>query len=106
MIENEEFDTIGIDYIGIDWCEDDRHETLTCVDAQHVDLFKIPPTELYINWSAGLQIQFHPHNVQQSWNDGRQLWAKLYLRHFVTSAQKRCETMRAKFIQPFLKYIS
>lgn len=105
MIENDEYNTISIDYIGIDWREDKGQKKLICEDAQHVCLFKTTPEELYINWSSALQIQFHPHNVDQSWKGSVEEWARQYLRHFVASAQKRCETMREKFIEPFLKYI-
>ena len=105
MLENEEFDTIRIDYIGVDWREDKATNKLVCEDAQHASLFKVTPSELYINWAAGLQVQFHPHSVDQSWDGTMADWARAYLRHFVASAQHRCDTMREKFIDPFLKYI-
>lgn len=105
MIENEEYDTISIDYIGIDWREDKSKGMLVCEDAQHVCLFKMQPDELYINWAAALQVQFHPHSASQSWTGSNEEWARGYLRHFVASARKRCDTMREKFIDPFLKYI-
>lgn len=105
MIENKEYDTISIDYIGVDRREDETHEKLVCEGAQHASLFKVNPDELYINWSAGLQIQFHPHNVDQSWEGNLEEWAHAYLRHFVASAQRRCDSMREKFIEPFLKYV-
>ena len=106
MIENKEFDTISIDYVGVDWQEDKQKGKLVCEGAQHVSLFSVTPDELYINWAAGLQIQFHPHNVDQSWEGSVEEWARAYLRHFVGSAQKRCDTMREKFIEPFLKYVN
>ena len=105
MIENQEYDSIGIDYVGVDWHEDKAHGKLVCDDAQHVDLFRTTPSELYINWGAGLQIQFHPDRVGQEWNGDIEQWARTYLRHFVDSAQRRCDTMRAKFVEPFLKYL-
>lgn len=105
MIENQEYDSIGIDYIGVDWHEDKAHGKLVCDDAQHVDLFRTTPSELYINWGAGLQIQFHPDRVGQEWSGDIEQWARTYLRHFVDSAQRRCDTMRAKFVEPFLKYL-
>ena len=105
MIENEEYDSISIDYIGIDWREDKENGKLVCEGAQHVCLFKIQPDDLYINWAAALQVQFHPHTASQSWEGNTEEWARGYLRHFVDSARKRCDTMRAKFIDPFLKYI-
>ena len=104
MLENEEYDTIRIDYIGVDWREDKAAGKLVCEDAQHASLFKVTPSELYINW-AQIQIQFHPHNVDQSWDGSMEDWARNYLRHFVASARHRCDTMREKFIDPFLKYI-
>ena len=105
MIENEEYDSISIDYIGINWREDKENGKLVCEGAQHVCLFKIQPDDLYINWAAALQVQFHPHTASQSWEGNTEEWARGYLRHFVDSARKRCDTMRAKFIDPFLKYI-
>lgn len=105
MIENEEYDTIRFDYIGIDWREDKVNSKLVCEDAQHVSLFKVTPSVLYINWSAGLQVQFHPHSVDQTWQGSIKEWAREYLRHFVVSAQHHCDAMRKKFIDPFLKYI-
>ncbi|MBQ6378730.1 MAG: HincII family type II restriction endonuclease [Prevotella sp.] len=104
MIENKEYNSICIDYIGVDWREDKSAGKLVCEDAQHVCLFKVKPSELYINWAAALQIQFHPHNVDQSWEGSIEEWARGYLRHFVDSAQQRCDKMRKKFIKPFLKY--
>jgi len=103
MIDNEEYDNIGIDYVEVDWLEEG--EFLKCVDAHHGDLFKAHPDELYINWAAAMQIQFHVCDLDQSWYGTREEWARQYLRTFVGSAEKRCEDMRHKFVIPFLKYI-
>lgn len=106
MIDNDEYDIIGIDYIGVDWSEDKSGDYLTCQNARHVDLFKVTPSELYINWSAGLQIQFHLDCIDQSWKGTNKEWAVAYLRHFVEKAQTRVDAMRGTFIEPFLKYIA
>ena len=103
MIDNDEFDSINIDYIEIDWLEDG--DELRSIDAHHGDLFKANPEELYINWAAGLQIQFHVNELDQSWKGDREQWARYYLRTFVASAEHRCQYMREQYVLPFLKYI-
>ena len=103
MIDNEEFDTLGIDYIEIDWTEEEKH--LRCTDAHYANLFKAKPEALYINWSAALQIQFHVCDLDQSWSGTMEEWARHYLKVFVDSAETRMVMMREKFIEPFRKYI-
>lgn len=103
MIDNEEYDTINIDYIEIDWVEDE--DTLKSVGAHHGDLFKTDPEKLYINWAAAMQIQFHVCDLDQSWTQSKEMWARQYLNVFVKSAEHRCERMKEKYITPFLKYI-
>ncbi|MDE5773298.1 MAG: HincII family type II restriction endonuclease [Muribaculaceae bacterium] len=103
MLDNEEFDNIEIDYIEIDWIEDG--DKLKCTDTHHGRLFKANPETLYINWSAGMQIQFHVSELDQSWKDSRREWAIEYLRKFVNSAEDRCTKMRKTYIEPFLRYI-
>lgn len=103
MIDNEEFHNIKIDYIEIDWIEE--NDLLRCVDAHHGDLFKANPTTLYINWAAAMQIQFHVCDLDQSWKGTREEWARQYIKVFVASAEERCAKMRRDYITPFLKYI-
>ena len=103
MIDNEEYDTIGINYIEIDWIEDG--DNLRCTDAHHADLFKTNPDTLYINWAAGMQIQFHVADLNQSWIGDRETWARHYIKVFVESAKRRCSIMENTYIKPFLKYI-
>lgn len=103
MLDNNEFDTIEIDYIGIDWQEEGNR--LKCIDVHHCSLFKANPEELYINWAAGMQIQFHVSDLNQDWQGTRKEWAVEYLRAFVKSAEARCDKMREDYIEPFLKYI-
>lgn len=103
MIDNEEYDNIDIDYVEIDWIEDNGQ--LKSVGAHHRNLFKANPETLYINWAAGMQIQFHVCDLDQSWTLSREQWTRQYLKCFVKSAEQRCERMREDYITPFLKYI-
>lgn len=103
MIDNEEYDNISIDYVEIDWVED--NDVLRCVDAHHGDLFKAQPETLYINWAAAMQLQFHVCDLDQSWKGTREEWARHYIKIFVQSAEARCQKMRDDYITPFLKYI-
>ena len=103
MIDNEEYDNIGINYIEIDWIE--QGDNLLCTDAHYGDLFKAIPRTLYINWAAAMQIQFHVAELDQSWEGSRKEWAKEYIKVFVESAQHRVKKMEDTYITPFLKYI-
>ena len=103
MIDNEEYDNITIDYVEVDWVEE--KEVLRCVSAHHGNLFKADPSKLYINWAAAMQIQFHVSDLDQSWKQTREEWARKYLKSFVESAKHRCKRMRDMYITPFLKYI-
>jgi len=103
MIDNNEFDTFDINYIEIDWeLKDDK---LICVDAHHKKLFKSNPSDLYINWGASMQIQFHVSDLNQDFKDSRGNWARAYLKHFVEQAKRRAKDMIEKFVIPFEKYI-
>ena len=103
MIDNEEYENINIDYVEIDWIE--QEEGLKCINAHHGDLFKAHPDDLYINWAAAMQIQFHVSDLDQTWNSTMEEWVRHYLKIFVTSAEARCQKMRDKYVTPFLKYI-
>ena len=105
MIDNDDFDSFTIDYIEVEWKENKENDTLVCEQAYHRNLFMAKPESLYINWSAGLQIQFHVSELEQTWKGTRKEWCKAYLEHFVSSAKDRVKTMEDKFITPFLKYI-
>ncbi|MBQ9356046.1 MAG: HincII family type II restriction endonuclease [Prevotella sp.] len=105
MIDNDEYDSVGLDYVGIGWVEEAEKGMLICKNAHHVDMFKHKPDDLYINWSAGLQIQFKPEQADQSWTGNKKDWVKAYLTHYVLSAKDRHNYFEAKFITPFLKYL-
>jgi type II restriction enzyme len=103
LLDNTEFDNFTINYFEIDWALD--NDKLVCIDAHHASLFKTQPRELYINWAAAMQIQFHVQDLDQSFKETMEYWAKSYLKHFVTQARKRANDMIIKFVKPFEKYI-
>ena len=103
MIDNNEFHSVTLNYIEVDWVE--HGDRLVCTDAHYRSLFMSDPTSLYINWTAGLQIQLHVVDMDQSWKGDMQTWAHGYIAHFVDSAEKRCERMREEYIIPFIKYL-
>jgi Restriction endonuclease HincII len=103
MIDNKEFDKFTINYIEIDWqLEEDK---LVCKDAYFAFLFKANPSELYINWAAAMQLQFHVCDLDQNFKGNREEWAVAHLKHFVAQAKKRANDMITKFVKPFEKYI-
>jgi type II restriction enzyme len=103
MIDNKEFDNFTINYFEIDWLlESDK---LVCKDAHFGCLFNANPENLYINWAAAMQIQFHVCDLDQTFNGTRKEWAKAYLKHCVSQAKKRADDMITKFVKPFEKYL-
>jgi type II restriction enzyme len=103
MIDNKEFDNFTINYLEIDW--ELVTDKLICRDAHLGCLFKAAPADLYINWAAAMQIQFHVCDLDQSFKGTRRQWTKSYLKHFVNQAKKRANDMVKKFVEPFEKYI-
>ncbi|UZD39207.1 HincII family type II restriction endonuclease [Capnocytophaga ochracea] len=104
MLDNEEFDNFTINYFEVDWLlENDK---LICKDTHFACLFKENPEELYINWAAAMQIQFHVSDLDQLFKGNKKQWAQRYLKHFVTQAQKRADDMIIRFVKPFEKYIN
>lgn len=104
MIDNAEYDKFRIDYIEIDWT--DEGDFLRCCDAHYASLFKANPDTLYINWAAGMQIQFHVCDLDQSWSGTMDAWARHYIAVFVQSAKARCEKMIDDYVKPFEKYLN
>lgn len=103
MLNNHDFDSVELNYVEIDWVEDD--DKLRCTDVHSGHLFKANPATLYINWTAAMQIQFHVCDLDQSFTGSIKEWAIEYLKVFVNSAEKRCEKMVEQYIKPFLTYI-
>ena len=57
LINNLDYENLEINYIGIDWILESNK--MVCKKIFVIDLFKIDPQQIYINWAAALQIQFH-----------------------------------------------
>jgi type II restriction enzyme len=53
-----------------------------------------------------MQIQFHVCDLEQTFTETKEEWAKAYLNHFVSQAKKRADDMIKKFVKPFEKYIA
>ena len=99
MIGSDRFDSHDITYIGITWEIDGKN--LKCVAVDIKQLFKTSPRELYINWAAALQIQFHVANLTQSYKGDVKEWCNEYLENFTKQAESRLTKMQKKFIDPF-----
>ncbi len=108
MIDNDEFSNFTINYFEIDWelvSDTSQREKLVCKDAHFASLFRCNPSNLYINWAAAMQLQFHVCDLDQEFEGSREEWVVAYLKHFVTQAKKRANDMITKFVKPFEKYI-
>ena len=103
MLDNKEFKTLGINYIEIEWRLVD--DNLVCENVHTGNLFNEKPSNLYINWAAAMQIQFHVSYLKQDYPYGTEAWARDYLYHFVSEAKRRAKTMVTKFVKPFEKYL-
>jgi len=103
MIDNKEFDKLSINYFEVDWLLEG--DFLVCKDTHFINLFKTDPAELYINWAAAMQIQFHVCNLGQDFTDTIEIWATSYLKHFVAQVYRRADYMIEKYAKPFEKYI-
>ena len=73
-------------YVGILW--ETAGDTLEAVDVCAKSLFKMAG-DPYINWVAAQQIQFHPFAIDQDFTGSKEVWAKAFLRGFVSSLGKR-----------------
>lgn len=103
MLDSKRFDTHDITYIGITW--EQRGKKLVCAAVSIKELFKTNPGNLYINWAAALQIQFHVSSLEQSFDGAVEDWCKQYLLKFVTQAKARSQAMIGKFVTPFEPYL-
>lgn len=106
MIENNDYETIDINYVGINWSLElvNQKEMLVCKEAFVKNLFKAPPQELYINWVAAQQIQFKVDTLKQNFLESKEEWCKQYLKHFVISCKQYTDKKLQK-IKPFEKYL-
>jgi type II restriction enzyme len=104
MIDNQEFDNFTINYVEIDW--ELEEDNLICKDAHFACFFNACPEDLYINWAAAMQIQFHVCDLEQTFTGSKEQWTIAYLTHFVSQAKKRANDMIERFVKPFEKYIA
>lgn len=102
MIAEGNYASHDITYVGVEWNLVDGQ--LVCEQCAIRELFKARPDELYINWAAGLQIQFHVPGLPQDFDDTTEEWLRAYLRHFVTSVDRRAEVMVRKWADPYREY--
>src|SRR3989338_11037728 len=102
MLETKNFTSHDISYVGITWEIDGKN--LKCTNASIKELFKTDPANLYINWAAAMQIQFHVETLDQSYRGSVKQWCTDYLRTFVVQARGRADTMVRKFVKPFEKF--
>ncbi|HHX67582.1 MAG TPA: HincII family type II restriction endonuclease [Gallicola sp.] len=103
MIDTNDFDKLDMVYIGIDWKLEGDH---LVVKNTHVkSLFKTNPANLYINWAAAMQIQFHVQDLPQSYKFSKEQWAREYLTNFYHQAIKRANDMKKRFADYFEDYI-
>ncbi len=104
MIDTKEFNKIDIVYVEVDWVQ--KGSKLVATDAHIASIFKTNPKNLYINWSAAMQIQFHVSDLPQDFNGTQEEWAREYLTNYYKQALKRAESMKTKFAYPFEDYIN
>lgn len=103
MIDNEEYDKLSINYFEVGWVLEANE--LVCKEACFANLFKSNPENLYINWAAAMQVQFHVCDLDQKYEGTIKEWAISYLRHFVNKVYERSKYMIEKYAKPFEKYI-
>lgn len=78
---NVDYDLV---YVGIGW--EPTATTLICKRVRVLNLFNIAE-ELYINWAAAQQVQFHPFTIDQDFTGSRLEWASKYLHSFCRSLE-------------------
>lgn len=78
-------------YLGIKFFteEFEGRKMLRAEECRAIDLFKIDPRAVYINWSAALQIQFHPLEVEQDFNGSAKEWLGGFLESYARSLEHR-----------------
>lgn len=99
LSKDEHLNNLTINYFEIDWKLVGNE--LVCHDSHFACLFKSNPRNLYINWAAAMQIQFHVCDLDQTFDGTIHDWAKLYLDYFIECVYKRSKYMINKFAKPF-----
>jgi len=89
VIEDNDASAFFIVYIAVGW--EERLAELVCSKTNVVQLNRISPESLYINWVAAQQIQFDPFDVDQSYRGNVVSWAKAYLVTYCEQLEKRVD---------------
>lgn len=100
MIENDDYDSHDIFYFEVKWKLDGDY--LVCTECSFKNLFKTKPQNLYINWAAALQVQFHVSQLKQDFEGTKAEWCGEYLKTFTSQAERRIQKMKNEFVDQFL----
>ena len=93
-LASEKFLPFEIIYVGIKWIA--SRSDLECSEVRVVSLTEINPVDLYINWSAALQIQFHPFEIATSYKKDGLSWARDFLENFCVQLERRINSETEK----------
>lgn len=104
MLNEENFESVRIFYIVISWNTTENH--IKFKDISTIDLFKCQPSDLYINFTAGTQIQVDFTKMTTNYALDTRAWCLDYIRHYVSMAKQRIEYFREEYIKPFEKWLS
>ncbi len=74
-------------YVGVKWRE--VGDTLVCNEVNVKSLLRVPPPDLYVNWAAARQIQFHPSTVSQDFEGSPMDWCVEFLETYALQLEKR-----------------
>lgn len=102
MIDTNDFDTVKITYIGVNW--ELNRNLLLCTDVAIKELFKTNPSELYINWVAAQQIQFKVDDLSQEFNGNTSDWCRQYIERYIKSCKDYAEK-KIKKLETYEQYI-
>lgn len=85
-------------YAGIKFMPENEgsNKVLRCTETRVVDLMKVNPAMLYINWAAATQIQFHPIEINQSFSGSQQEWFISYLQTYIDSLRNHLSKQQRK----------
>lgn len=86
-LESEDFLPFRFVYVAVRWSASPTF--LTCTDLRVVSLTRIEMGDLYINWAAATQLQFHPFEVSQTYSGGGLEWARDFLEAFCKQYRSR-----------------
>lgn len=109
ILENDPFTRanpwlLNIVYLGIEWSLEGE-DSLRC-DSVHIkDLFLTEPGSLYVNFTAGTQLQGHVSEMAQTFNGTVRDWCLAYLDDYVRRARKYQESFGSKYIEPFTTHL-